>query len=372
MKNRAVTDLSALRKNALTLKRLVGEMYCVVKCNAYGHGDRECVSALREIGMTRFAVFSAKEALRIKNAAKDAEILILGRSEIEYTDVICRYGFVQTVASYDYARMLANAPACPKLHVKLDTGMNRSGFSGEDLPDIMSAFKGIEKKIAGAYTHFPNADLADFSDTEKRFYDFLDMTSSLCRRLGYKPLLHAAASPAALHPRFADLPKLDACRIGLALYGILPSDNVPSDLVLTPVMSFYGSVSEVRKVRVGETVGYGGRTVCARDSYIATVSAGYANGLARSLFGRFRPSINDRYVSFAGNICMDRCMLDVTDIIESGGTVKVGDVVTFFDKTHPVTLMSKSLDTISYEILTSVGNLSSERVILNGSLSASF
>lgn len=362
MKNRAVIDLSALQRNALILKRLAGDLYCVVKCNAYGHGDRSCVSALREVGMTRFAVFSVEEALGIRKAAGDAEILILGRSEAEYTDVIKRCGFVQTVASYDHARMLANAPACPKLHVKLDIGMNRSGFT-PDIPYVASALRGMERNVVGAYTHFPNADSDDFSDTEKRACDFYDLANELADRLGYPLFTHAAASAAALHPSFSRLPRFSACRIGIALYGIAPHAHA-QDRGLTPVMSFYGSVSDVRKVGAGEKIGYGGRTTCKKESYIATVSAGYANGLPRALFGRFRPTVNEHSVPFAGNICMDRCMLDVTEIVESGERIKHGDTVVFFDKTHPVTLMSESVNTISYETLTSVGNLASERVMM--------
>lgn len=358
-----VTDLSALQRNALTLQRQIGDMYCVVKCNAYGHGDTECVAALREVGMTRFAVFSVAEAIRIKNAAADAEILILGRSESKYTDVICRYGFVQTVGSAEYAHLLSAMPTRPRIHVKIDTGMNRSGFGSDD-PSFISALHGIENNIVGAYTHFPNADLSDISDTEKRYLAFKEASAALEHELKRPLTLHAAASAAALRKELKKLRGSDLCRIGIALYGISPTKFQASDVSLTPVMSFYGTVSEVRRVRAGEHIGYGGKKLCTRDSFVATVSAGYANGLMRSLSGRFCPSLNGHRVPFAGNICMDRCMLDVTDMIEGGESVKSGDTVVFFDKTHPVTLISDSIDTISYEVLTTVGNLSAKRLTL--------
>lgn len=350
MKSYTVTDLSALTENALFLKKRLGDLYCVVKCNAYGHGDIECVSVLRDIGMTRFAVFSYDEAVRIKKAARDAEILILGRSDIALSENIRRYGFVQTVASSEYAAALSNAPACPKIHIKLDTGMNRSGFT--KLPSL----NGIANKIVGAYTHFPNADAPDFSDTEARFLRFSEIAGELQHKLKRPLTLHCAASAAALHKNAERIPKTDACRIGLALYGIKPSECAP-DVFLTPVMSFYANVSEVRTVNAGERIGYGGRTLCTKKSQIATVPAGYASGLTRALFGRFKPSVNGYQAPFAGNICMDRCMLDVTEIFERGGTVKAGDTVVFFDKTHPVTLISDAIGTISYEVLTTVGNL---------------
>lgn len=350
MKSYTVTDLSALTENALFLKKRLGDLYCVVKCNAYGHGDVECVSALYEMGMRRFAVYSFDEAVKIKKSARDAEILILGRSELSLSENICRYGFIQTVASSEYAEALANAPACPKIHIKLDTGMNRSGFT--EPPSL----NGIENKIVGAYTHFPNADAPDFSDTEARFSRFSEMTGELQHKLNRPLTLHCAASAAALHKNAAHLPRLDTCRIGLALYGIKPAECAP-DVRLMPVMSFYADVSEVRTVNAGERIGYGGKTLCAKKSQIATVSSGYANGLSRALFGRFKPIINGYRVPFAGNICMDRCMLDVSEIFERGGSVKTGDTVVFFDKNNPVTLISDSIGTISYEVLTSVGNL---------------
>lgn len=350
MKSYTVTNLCALTENALFLKKLLRDLYCVVKCNAYGHGDVECVSALRDVGMTRFAVFSFDEALRIKKAARDAEILILGRSDTAVSENICRYGFVQTVASSEYAEALANTTKCPKIHIKLDTGMNRSGFAA--IPSL----NGIKNKIIGAYTHFPNADAPDFSDTESRFLRFREAAGELQHKLNRPLTLHCAASAAALHKNAERISMSDVCRIGLALYGIKPAECAP-DVRLTPVMSFYADVSEVRTVNAGERIGYGGKTLCAKKSQIATVSAGYANGLFRALFGRFRPIINGYRVPFAGNICMDRCMLDVTEIFECGGTVKSGDTVVFFDKNNPVTLISDAIGTISYEVLTSVGNL---------------
>ncbi len=358
MKSYTVTDLFALTENALFLKKRLGDLYCVVKCNAYGHGDTECVSALYEAGMRRFAVFSFDEALRIKACARDAEILILGRSDISLSEDTCRYGFIQTVASGEYAEALSNAPACPKIHIKLDTGMNRSGFT--EIPSL----NGIENKIVGAYTHFPNADSPDFSDTEARFLRFSEISGELQHKLNRSLTLHCSASAAALHKNAERISAVKTGRIGLALYGIKPAECAP-DISLTPVMSFYADVSEVRTVNIGERIGYGGRMLCTKKSQIATVSAGYANGLTRALFGRFRPNINGYQAKFAGNICMDRCMLDVTELFEHGGSVKAGDTVIFFDKTHPVTLISDSIGTISYEVLTAVGNLSAEKRFLN-------
>lgn len=354
MKSYTVTDLSALQSNALFLKDRLSDLYCVVKCNAYGHGDVECVSALYDVGMRRFAVFSLDEAMRIKNVARNSEILILGRTDISLTEVICRYGFVQTLASSEYAEALANAPDCPKLHVKLDTGMNRSGFT--EIPPL----NGIESKTVGAYTHFPNADAPDFSDTVARFRRFEAMANDLQHRLKRPLVLHCTASASALHKNSELIPEKGICRTGLALYGIKPAECA-EDVFLTPVMSFYADISEVRTVNAGESIGYGKRTLCTKKSQIVTVSAGYANGLSRLLFGRFKPSVNGYQVPFAGNICMDRCMLDVTEIFERGGSVKTGDTVIFFDKTHPVTLVSDAIGTISYEALTSVGNLAGKK-----------
>ena len=346
---KTVIDTDALVSNFTVLKRTVGELYCVVKCNAYGHGAITCANALYKAGARRFAVFSLAEALEIAPHTAGSEILIFGRTGIEDLSAVRDNGFIQTVFSEEYAEQIKTVGHGLKLHVKIDTGMNRSGFSPDALR-IFSSLAALKNDVVGAYTHFPCADGDDARDTETRLSVFLKACFKLEDLLNRRLTKHSAASAAALRYPKA---RLDACRVGLALYGITP-DNTEMHL-LKPVMSFYGSIIGIRQVKKGETVGYGCRFVCKKDCMIATVDVGYAGGLQRRLCGRFMPSVLGERVPIAA-ICMDRSMLDVTSLFEHGKNVKAGDVVTFFGSDPKVTEMSDAADTISYEILTSMNS----------------
>lgn len=339
---------AALIHNALLLKERIGDFYSVLKCNAYGHGAIKCAKALSEIGMRRFAVFSLNEALEIHPYVENSEILILGRTDVSCLSTVSEKGFTQTVFSEEYAKALSTFGEKLKLHVKIDTGMNRSGFS-PDSERIFSVLKERHEEILGIYTHFPCADAVSLSDTEKRLSVFLNTAKEL-EYLLKKPLLkHSAASAAAA--RLPDA-RLDLCRIGLMLYGALPSNTELSGL--RPVMSLFGKITGVRTVKKGETVGYGCAYLCQRDSVIATVDCGYASGVRRNLAGRFTPKLNG-FSAVLAAVCMDRSMLDVTEITENGTSVNVGDTVTFFGDGYSVDNMARAAGTISYEILTSAG-----------------
>ncbi len=343
-------DTAALIHNALLLKERIGDFYSVLKCNAYGHGTVCCAKALSEIGIRRYAVFSLDEALEIHPYVENSEILILGRTDVSGISVLSEKGFIQTVFSEEYAQALSAFGEKLKLHIKVDTGMNRSGFP-PDSERIFSALGNRRKEISGVYTHFPCADAVSLSDTEKRLSVFLNTASELEELLKNRLTKHAAASAAA-----ARLPsaRLDLCRIGLMLYGALPSNTELSGL--RPVMSLFGKITGVRTVKKGETVGYGCAYLCQRDSVIATVDCGYASGVRRNLAGRFTPKLNGFSVPLAA-VCMDRSMLDVTEITENGTSVKVGDTVTFFGDGYSVDNMARAAGTISYEILTSADTL---------------
>lgn len=348
-------ELDALVHNATVLNEKVGVFYAVLKCDAYGHGAVSCAKALYESGVRHYAVFSLAEALEIHPFVGNSEILILGRTDASELATVGEKGFVQTVFSEEYAREIIAHGYGTRLHVKIDTGMNRSGFpaDGERVFSILST---LGDNVDGVYTHFPRADEKDISDTEERLSFFLKTVDELEVLLGRKLKKHSAASAAALRLPAA---RLDVSRIGLALYGISPDNSEPPSL--KPVMSLYGTVSGIRTVKKGDTVGYGCRFTCKRDSIIATVDGGYANGVRRSLVGRFKPRIFGKLLPLAA-VCMDRCMLDVTDLFLMGKEVRAGETVTFFGNGHSVKEMAVSAKTIPYEILTLAGKTNAKSI----------
>jgi alanine racemase len=353
--SRVKVDTERLKANAERLSALVGDFYCVVKCDAYGHGIEECVKALFETGRRKFAVYSVDEAVRVKNAVREAEVLILGRTPSRYLPSVADNGFVQTVFSVEYAEEVRASGSVPSLHVKLDTGMNRTGFCG-DAEEILRAFSGSEGAIKGVYTHFNCADAPSLSVALGQLEDFKERASKLEAMLGAPLVKHAAATAAALRIKEA---RLDLCRIGLGIYGVLP-DNCEGLCELAPVMSFTAPTVSLRWVKKGQTVGYGCDTVLSRDSYIATVSVGYGFGLPRSARG-FSPYICGVRVPIIGRICMDRCMLDLSDALDGGLRVRVGDRAEFISDKLPVSELSAAEGTVPYETLCRIGRMNKIR-----------
>jgi alanine racemase len=224
--------------------------------------------------------------------------------------------------------------------------MNRFGFKtdADKIKDALSSFSG---EIEGVYTHFHGADCRDISVTESELDAFLKKSCELEALFNKKLFRHAAASACALRITRS---RLDACRIGLALYGIAPENCV--DIGLVPVMTFSAPIVSLKNVKKGENIGYGCDRYAENDMLIAIVSAGYGNGLPRFLYGRFSPELNGYPVPFVGRICMDRCMLNVTEL---RGLVGIGDEINFFGPGRRVNCMSDAEMTVPYETLVRIG-----------------
>ena len=341
-------DTLALAQNYAVLREKIGDFYCVLKCNAYGHGAVRCAKALYSAGARRFAVFSLDEACALRPYVGSSETLILGRTPVRDLSYVSEKGFTQTVFSEEYAGEVSSFSGRLKLHIKVDTGMNRSGFS-PDSERIFSSLRDVKDGVLGIYTHFPSADAPDIYDTEKRLSVFLNVATEAERLFGTPLIKHAAASASAVRLPSA---RLDLCRIGLILYGVMPDNTFVSGL--TPIMSLCGRAVSVRRVKSGETVGYGGAYLCKNDSVIATVDVGYAGGVRRSLAGRFSVSVGGHRAPLVA-VCMDRCMIDVSELFDNGITVNIGDTVTFFGSELSINDVARAADTVSYEILTGAG-----------------
>ncbi len=329
-------DFSALAKNYTFLRETVGEFYAVVKCNAYGHGLSDCVKSLSECGCRRFAVAYPYEALLVRRLVPSAEILLLSRANASDISELVDNGIIITVFSEEYAcavKQYKNA----RVHLKLETGMNRSGLRSEELSKELF---GLAESICGAYTHFPRSyDRAATIGSAKLFSDAVGKVECF---IGRRITKHAAASFAALsYPEV----RFDASRIGIALYGV-------GDSRLFPVKEVRTRVIHIHTARKGEYVGYGEPFLCTRDTAVATVCGGYADGIMRSGAKRLTARINGFDVRICGCPCMDRTMFDVTPVFENGASVSVGDEVLLFGKDKSVERTAHECGTIAYEVLT--------------------
>lgn len=362
-----INNINEVKKNINA-----AEIIAVVKANAYGHGAVEIAPVLLENGADKLAVAMLSEALELREAGIEAPILILGYTDSEFTDKLIENNIEQTVYSLEYAKQISEkAKEIGKevnIHIAVDTGMGRIGF----LPNKKSVEQVVEInelsniKIVGTFTHFSNADEKDKDYAYMQINKFNSFIEELEKRnvnLGVKHISNSAS--------IIDIEDVhyDAIRPGIILYGYYPSDDVnKSKLKLMPALSLKCQVIHVKELPKGEYIGYGRKFKTERDSVIATLPIGYADGYIRGLYGKAKVIINGKLAPVVGRICMDQCMIDVTDV----GSVKVGDEVILLGEkdglVNNADNMAEILDTINYEVLCMIGRRVPRIYIKNGKM----
>lgn len=338
---------------------------CIVKADCYGHGTELCIPKLNEIGVRDFGVSCIEEALEVRKYSKDSRILILGYTPVENAATLIKENITQSVYSYEYAKQLSDAAASFAergeigedesilCHVKIDTGMNRIGFSSTDpdcVDDIARASKLPHLSFVGAFTHFACADetKGEGKDMSREQYGNFDRIVKELKGQGVEfECLHCCNSAAAIrYPEY----RMNMVRLGIMLYGYSPFEEGEYPIGLLPVMRFVTTVAHVHTLKAGESVSYGATFRAERDMKIATVAAGYADGFLRA-FGDGGMYVKGQYAPIVGRVCMDQCMLDVSGI----DGVCVGDEAEIFDREGKnANSLSRIAKTISYELLCSV------------------
>lgn len=353
----AEIDLDAIKYNIDSIKRRVDtkELIAVVKADAYGHGALDVSKTLVENGATKLAVAVITEAMELRHGNINTPIMILGYTPLEFAADLINYDIEQTIFDLEYATKLSeialNLGKKAKVHVALDTGMGRIGFLINDnsLNEILkiSSLKGLE--VVGIFTHFATADESDKNYSNKQYKKFTDFNEKLVSKGVNIPLKHVSNSGAII-----DMPNtyLDGVRAGIVLYGYYPSEDVlKQNLDLKKAISIKTQVAHVKILDKDEYVSYGRKFKTERKSIIATLPIGYADGYSRALTGKAKVIINGKFAPVVGTICMDQCMIDVTDI----GDVHVGDEVIVLGKDKDLKFdaddMAKAMGTINYEVL---------------------
>ena len=353
----AEIDLDAIKYNIDSIKRRVDtkELIAVVKADAYGHGALDVSKTLVENGATKLAVAVITEAMELRHGNINTPIMILGYTPLEFAADLINYDIEQTIFDLEYAKKLSEIALIlgkkAKVHVALDTGMGRIGFLINDnsLNEILkiSSLKGLE--VVGIFTHFATADESDKNYSNKQYKKFTDFNEKLVSKGVNIPLKHVSNSGAII-----DMPNtyLDGVRAGIVLYGYYPSEDVlKQNLDLKKAISIKTQVAHVKILDKNEYVSYGRKFKTERKSIIATLPIGYADGYSRALTGKAKVIINGKFAPVVGTICMDQCMIDVTDI----GDVHVGDEVIVLGKDKDLKFdaddMAKAMGTINYEVL---------------------
>jgi alanine racemase len=355
----AEIDLDAVAHNIRTIMAYTGpavEFMAVLKANAYGHGAVQIARAALAHGATRLAVARVDEGIQLRRAGITAPVLVLGYSLPAESDQIVSHDLTATVNTIEVAQALSSRAAAlgktVTIHVKVDSGMGRYGLLPDEvLPFLaqVTALPGLD--LEGMFTHFAAADELDKSFTRQQLAVFLD-TLQVVREAGYTiRLRHAANSAATL-----DLPEthLDAVRVGIALYGLPPSDGMTITLPLKPVLSFKSHVARIRLLPPGYSIGYGRTYITSRPTRVALVPAGYADGYHRSLSNRSHVLIRGQRAPVIGRVSMDQITVDVSAIED----VSQNDEVVLIGSQGKVSVTATELGslagTINYEILTSM------------------
>ncbi len=311
---------------------------------------------LSNLGCNNFAVSNIDEAVGLRNAGIKGNILILGYTSPKYVKTLSYLDLSQAIISEDYAQALSETGVKVRCHVAIDTGMNRVGLNSSDVQNCSRVIRRYSQTltIEGIFTHLCVADSDRIDDVQftqeqiARFKLIMDSVKDL-----KLPYIHCynSAGVNSFYSKEEDQRYNKIVRLGIVLFGLKPdySNTLPNDVA--PALTWKSVISMVKRVKAGESLGYGRTITLKRDSVIATVTTGYADGLNRLLSNRGFMMVNGFKAPIVGRICMDQTLLDVTDIND----VKDGDVVTILGSSGSLTYnaddMAQELDTIGYEIL---------------------
>lgn len=369
----AEVDLDALAHNYNTLRERIGKsvkFLGVVKADAYGHGSVQVSRLLEELGADYLAVSSIDEAVELRHNGITMPILILGHTPKEEVGELIKNNITQAVTckakALEYSKEAVRCGGTLKIHIKVDTGMSRLGYlcdgdyfdSGVEgicegcmLPGLMPE---------GIFTHFAVSDEPGEeckAYTEHQFKLFTDVIAAVEKKLGSKFAIRHCANTGAV----ARYPKtwLDMVRPGLLLYGY---GEFAKELNLRPVMSLKTTVSTIKTYPAGTAISYGGIYKTDKKTRMGVVPYGYADGFFRCLSNRFWLMTEEGLVPQRGKICMDMCMIDLTDKMG----VDVGSEIEIFGKENPIEKMAELAGTIPYELTCAVSKRVPRKYIRNG------
>ncbi|MGO5072509.1 alanine racemase [Clostridium sporogenes] len=356
----AEIDLDNLQYNLKQIKKICGnkEIIGVIKANAYGHGAMEIAPTLLENGVSRLAVAVLSEAMELRMSGVKEPIMILGYTPWALGDMLLDNDIEQSVYSYNDALELSRIAVLKrkilKIHIVVDTGMGRIGFlpTKESVENVYKISKLPNIKIEGVFSHLSSADELDKDYTLYQMNKYNQFINKLEEKNIQVPIKHIANSAAIID---LESTHLDAVRAGIIMYGYYPSNYVlKNNTKLKPVMSLKTSIVHIKKISSGEYISYGRTFKTEKESIIATLPIGYADGYNRLLSNKGKVIVNGKLAPVIGRVCMDQCMIDVTSI----GDLKVGDVVTIMGEESGVSYtaedIASEIGTISYEVICNV------------------
>lgn len=348
-KTQAIINLSAVKNNYNQISNLApqSQTIAVIKANAYGHGAIELAKSLHSL-VPAFAVAFLDEAMALRASGITLPILILeGPLTKEDFELAKQHNFWLMLHNNEQISWLTQFHPTykEKLWLKIDTGMNRLGFTNEQAQNIIDNLTNCQTENLVLCSHFSNADEIENPKTQIQ----IDRLKVIAEKNSCQFSLANSAG-------IINWPQSHAHfnRLGIALYGTTPAINKKTPIKLTPVMTLQSTIIALKKVKLGECVGYGEIWQAERDSMIATIAIGYGDGYPRNAPAGTPVFINNKLAPLAGRVSMDMITVDVTNIVD----VNLGDTVELWGENLNVEVVAKHIDTINYELLTRV----SERV----------
>lgn len=353
---KAIVHLGAIGHNVAKIRKKVDskrEIMAVVKADGYGHGAVEVSLSALKSGANCLGVAVPEEGEEIRRAGLDAPITVLGLIQPEEAYKVIDFGLEQTICSVEVAEALnqiaSNKGTVVPVHIKIETGMGRVGVQPVDaLPFARTIEKFKNLTIKGIFSHFSCVDEVDKTFAKKQVEIFDEVVREI-EASGIKiPKKHMANSAAIL-----DFPEsyYDLVRPGIMIYGLYPSPEVSHSIELKPAMTFMTRITFVKKVPFGTPISYGRTFITDKETSVATLSVGYADGYSRLLSGRGEVLVKGFRAPLVGRICMDMCMIDVSGV----ENVRPGDEVILFGEGLPVDEVAEKIGTINYEVVCAVG-----------------
>jgi alanine racemase len=365
-------DLDKVASNTRKLKAAAGphaKILAMVKAQAYGCGAEMISRAALENGAELLGVANVAEALSLRNAGLDCPILIFGRPDEAELESIVEKELLATVFDLTVARQLhiiaGKHGRKVKVHLKLDTGMGRLGLLPKDSDEFLEGFAACSNLIMeGVYTHFAVAD-CDRRFTQEQIELFHNVVQKI-RSRGYQiPFIHAANSAALLN-RCCET--FDMVRPGITIYGLYGSPLVSREINLDEVLSFKAKVAQVKRIPAGASVSYGREFIALMDTTIATISAGYADGVPFRLAKKGNVLIHGRRFPIVGRVTMDMTMVDVGDC----NSISIGDEVVIFGQSGRAAIsiveVAEKVGTIEHEVICGIGPRVPRVYLRNGSI----
>lgn len=349
-------NLNSLGNNLKEIRKgLNDNVKCLamIKANAYGAGAIKVAQYIEEKGLCEYlGVAHVKEAIELREAGITMPIITFTEMLEDQIDNVLEYNLIVAISNSELLIKLdekaRNANKIIKVHIKIDTGMSRLGYNLDDIEIAIQEFKKTTSiEYEGIYTHFACSDTSE-DYTNYQVNEF-EKALKIFENNGFRfEIVHADNSAGAISYKETNF---DMVRIGIIMYGYYPNINLKQEIKLEPTFNLTAPICEIKNIKRGTAVSYGGTFVAKRDTTLAILQIGYADGLSRTLSNKLNVYIKNNPVKIVGNICMDMCMIDITDIKDK---IEIGENVRIFESEEELDNIANLLETINYEIISRI------------------